>query len=319
MAGIPLTYGMTLQNFTAAPQMPDATQLIDYAVSMEELGFESVWVWDHILLGTEPCFPIIDALTLLTAIAARTSEIKLGTGILILPVRNPVLLAKQLASIDQISNGRLTMGMAAGWYKREFDALGVDFKGRGKIMEQNLDILNRLWTEDSVTLDSPPYNLREAVLSPKPLQKPRPPILIGGYVDRVLKRTGVKGDGWLTYFYTPEGFTKSWIKVKQYAEEAGRDPETLIAANQLPIMVGKSKAEVKEPMEHWLKTEWDFASWSDSTMDSAIMGSADECVEQLQTHIDAGCHKLIFVPYKYDMDQVNIIAKEIIPKLQPAG
>ena len=319
MAGKTITYGMTLQNFTAAPQMPDPAQLIDYAVRMEELGFESVWVWDHILLGTEPHFPIVDALTLLTAIAARTSRIKLGTGILILPVRNPVLLAKQLSSMDQISGGRLIMGMAAGWYKREFDALGVDFKGRGKIMEQNLEILTRLWTEHSVTLDSPPYNLREAVLSPKPVQKPRPPILIGGYVDRVLKRTGEKGDGWLTYFYTPEGFTKSWTKVKQYAEEAGRDPETLIAANQLPIMVGKSKAAVKEPMEHWLKTEWDFASWSDSTMDSAIMGSADECVEQLQAHIDAGCHKLIFVPYKYDMEQVDIIAEEIIPKLQSAG
>ena len=319
MAAKTITYGMALQNFTAAPRMPDPAGLIDYAVRMEELGFDSVWVWDHILLGTEPCFPIIDALTLLTAIAVRTSKIELGTGILILPVRNPVLLAKQLGSMDQISGGRLILGMAAGWYKREFDALGVDFKGRGKIMEQNLDILTRLWTEDSVTLNSPPYELRQAVMSPKPVRKPRPTILIGGYVDRVLKRAGEKGDGWLTYFYTAQGFTKSWTKVKQYAEDAGRDPETLISANQLPIMVGKSKSEVREPMEHWLKTEWDFASWSDSTMDSAIMGSADECVEQLQAHIDAGCHKLIFVPYKYDMEQVDIIAREIIPKLRPAG
>ena len=98
------------------------------ASKVEELGYDSLWVWDHILLGVEPNFPIIDSLTLLTAIAARTSRIKLGTGILVLPLRNPVVLAKQLASMDQLSNGRLLMGMASGWYKREFDAVGVPFE-----------------------------------------------------------------------------------------------------------------------------------------------------------------------------------------------
>jgi alkanesulfonate monooxygenase len=100
---------------------------------MEQLGFDSLWVWDHVLLGVQPNFPIIESLTLLTAIAARTKTIKLGTGILVLPLRNPVVLAKQLASMDLLSNGRLLMGMASGWYKREFDAVGVPFEKRGKI------------------------------------------------------------------------------------------------------------------------------------------------------------------------------------------
>ena len=95
---------------------------------MEQLGFDSLWVWDHILLGVEPNFPIFESLTLLTAIAARTKKIKLGTGILVLPLRNPVILAKQLSSMDQLSDGRLIMGMASGWYKREFDAVGVPFE-----------------------------------------------------------------------------------------------------------------------------------------------------------------------------------------------
>ena len=159
-------------------------------------------------------------------------------------------------------------------------ALGVPFKKRGDIMDENLEILTRLWQEDSVTGSYPPYELREAVLSPKPVQSPRPPILIGGYVDRVLKRAGVVGDGWLTYFYTPEGFTKSWNKIIGFAEEAGRDPSELLAVNQLPIYVGP-RDKVEAPMMEWLRTEWDFAGWSDSTADSAIIGTPEECAEQL--------------------------------------
>lgn len=308
-------YGIAMRNFQAFPNMPDAQKLIEYGVRMEKLGFESVWVWDHILLGVDPHFPIIDALSLLTAVAARTENIKLGTGILVLPLRNPLVLAKQLSSMDQISKGRLVLGMASGWYKREFDAVGIDFHKRGKIMDQNLEILNRLWTEDVVSGEYPPHNMRSSVMFPKPYQKPRPPILIGGYVDAVLKRAALRGDGWLTYFYTPEGFTEDWAKVRGFAEEGGKDPDTLISTNQLPIIVGE-RSKVEADMMEWLNTEWDFASWSKSTVDSAIIGTADECVEQLKPHLDAGVDRIIFVPYRYQDEQVDQIAEEIIPKLR---
>jgi alkanesulfonate monooxygenase len=183
-------------------------------------------------------------------------------------------------------------------------------------MDENLEIMTRLWQEDVVNGEVGPYNMRSSVMFPKPFQQPRPPILIGGYVDRVLKRSAVKGDGWLTYFYTPEGFTKSWNKIVGFAEEADKDPATLLNCNQLPIMIGDSRAAVEAPMTEWLNSEWDFASWSDSTIDSAIMGTVDDCVEQLQAHIDVGVQKLIFVPYKYEPDQVEVIAKEIIPRLR---
>ena len=182
--------------------MPDIHALVEYGVKMEQLGFDSLWVWDHVLLGVEPNFPIIEALTLLTAIAARTKKIKLGTGVLVLPLRNPVLLAKQLSSMDLLSEGRLIMGMASGWYRREFDAVGVPFEQRGKIMDENLEILTRFWTEPMVKGQYTYHKIPAGVMYPKPVQKPRPPILIGGYVDRVLKRAAVAGDGWLTYFYT---------------------------------------------------------------------------------------------------------------------
>jgi alkanesulfonate monooxygenase len=311
------TFGIATQNFTAYPQMPDAKALVDYGVRMEELGFDSIWVWDHMLLGVEPNFPIIDSLTVLTGIAARTTRIKLGTGILVLPLRNAVALAKQLSSMDQLSQGRLVMGMASGWYKREFDAMGIPFEKRGKIMDENLDLLRRLWTEASVTGQYERYSPSKAVMYPKPAQK-HVPILIGGYVDRVLKRAATAGDGWLTYFYTPEGFTKSWTKIRNFAKEAGKDPDTLLNASQLPIMIGPSKDAVKADMLDWLNKEWDFPAQSDCTRDSAIMGSVDECVAQLKEHLAVGVQKIIFVPYKYQMDQIEKIAREIIPRLKNA-
>ncbi len=308
-------YGIAMRNFQAFPDLPDAQKLIEYGVRVEELGFESVWVWDHILLGVDPHFPIIDALSLLTAVAARTSKIKLGTGILVLPLRNPLVLAKQLSSMDLISKGRLVLGMASGWYKREFDAVGIDFHKRGKIMDQNLEILNRLWTEDMVSGSYPPHEMSNSVMFPKPYQKPRPPILIGGYVDAVLKRAALGGDGWLTYFYTPEGFSEDWAKVRNFAVEGGKDPDTLISTNQLPIIVGE-RSKVEADMMEWLNTEWDFASWSKSTTDSAIIGTPDECVEQLKAHLDTGVDRIIFVPYRYQDDQVDLIAQDILPKLR---
>lgn len=309
------TFGIAMRNFTTYPEMPDPQALLAYAVEAEELGFDSIWVWDHIFLGVDPPFPIIDSLTLLTAVAARTTRIKLGTGVLVLPLRNPVVLAKELSSLDLIAGGRLLLGLASGWYKREFDAVGVPFERRGRIMDRNLEILCRLWTEEQVNGEYPPHRLRGSNMSPKPPHLPV--MLIGGYVDRVLKRAALNG-GWLTYFYTPESFARSWAKVRGFAEEAGKDPEALLNANQLPIYVGPSREAVEAPMMEWLGQEWDYAAWSESTKDAAIIGTVDECVDQLRAQLAVGVQKLIFIPYRYRPDQVDVIAREIIPRLRGA-
>ncbi len=310
-----IQFGLAIRNFVGPGETPDVDGLLAYAERAEALGFESLWAWDHVLLGVRPAFPILDAPSILSAIAARTSRIRLGTGVLVLPLRNPVVLAKVLASLDQISKGRLVLGAAAGWYAREFDAVGVPFRQRGRIFERNLELLVRLWTEDAVTVQVEGLNLREAVLLPKPYQKPRPPILIGGYVDAVLQRVARLGDGWLTYFYTPEGFTKSWTKVCAYAREAGRDPETLTATNQLAIYVGPPRSHADPALRQWLATEWDVASWSDSTIEHGIRGTPEECVAQLRPHVEAGVHRIIFIPYRYQAEQVERIARDVIPHL----
>src|SRR5207247_10946341 len=208
------TFGLAIKNFVGPTETPDVDALYAYAERAEALGFESLWAWDHVLLGVEPSFPIIDSITTLGAVAARTNKIKLGTGVLVLPLRNPVVAAKALGSLDVISGGRLILGVAAGWYAREFDAVGVPFKQRGRHFERNLEILVRLWTEERVTLKVDEFNLREAVMVPRTARRPRPPILIGGYVDAVLKRAATNGAGWLTYFSTPDNFTRGWQKVQ---------------------------------------------------------------------------------------------------------
>lgn len=131
-----------------------------------------------------------------------------------------------------------------------------------------------------------------------------------------MKRAAVDADGWLTYFNTPETITGSWNKIIGFAEEAGKASASLLNCNQLPILVGDSRAAVEVPMKEWLNLEWYFASWNESTADSAIMGTVDDCIEQLQAHIDVGVQKLIFVRYKYESDQVEVIAKELILRLR---
>jgi probable F420-dependent oxidoreductase len=308
-------FGLAIRNFVGPGEVPDIDAIHADATRAEVLGFESLWAWDHVLLGVEPSFPILDSITTLGAVAARTTKIKLGTGVLVLPLRNPVVAAKALGSLDVISKGRLVLGVAAGWYAREFDAVGVPFKQRGKLFERNLDILMKLWTQDRVTLKADEFNLREAVMVPRPVQRPRPPILVGGYVDAVLKRAGTVGDGWLTYFYTPESFTKGWSKVQAFAREAGRDPKTLQSTNQLAIYVGCDREQTATDMRRWLSTEWDVAAWSESTIEHAIHGSPDQCVEQLKAHVATGVDRIILIPYRYQGEQVERIAKEVLPKL----
>ena len=124
----------------------------------------------------------------------------------------------------------------------------VPFETRGKIMDENLEILMRFWTEDMVKGEYSHHKIPAGVMFPKPVQKPRPLILIGGYVDRVLRRAAVHGDGWLTYFYRPESFAKSWAKIRDFATAGGKDPDALLNAAQLPIRVGTSRAAIESEM-----------------------------------------------------------------------
>jgi len=310
---MPATFGLAVENFTSAAKTPDIQELLTTARRAEQLGFTSLWAWDHLFLGSRQPFPQLEALTTLAVLASHTTTIELGTGILVLPIRDPALLAKTAATIQSISQGRLRLGLAAGWYEREFDATGTPFKGRGRIFERNLEVCMDLWTQEEVTGTWDDLSFRRVKMLPLP--KPRPQVLIGGYVDRVLKRVATMGDGWLTYFYTADAFTESWRKITQYAEEAGRDPGELHSLNQLPICIDSSREKAQAKTGPWLASYFDTPEWSSATPDSAICGTPEDCAEQIQAHLDAGVQEICLVPHEYDDEQMERFAAEVMPLL----
>lgn len=307
-------FGLAIENFTSARTNPDMAELVAYATRAEELGLESLWAWDHLFLGSRQPFPQLEALTTLAVLGAHTEKVTLGTGILVLPIRDPALLAKTAATIQSMTGNRLCLGLAAGWYEREFDATGTPFKGRGATFERNLEICKQLWTSEEVSGTWDDLSYRRVRMLPELSE--RPGILIGGYVDRVLRRVATQGDGWLTYFYTPQAFEKSWAKVLRFAEEAGRDPQELRNVSQLPLCIGDSHEEASGRVGPWLASYFDTPEWSDATPDSAIVGTPEQCAEQLAAHIDAGVQEICLVPYQYEQEQVERFAAEVRPLLK---
>jgi probable F420-dependent oxidoreductase len=313
--------GLALENFTPFPKLPDVEAILRYAKRADELGFDSLWAWDHIILGSKQPFPFLESLSTLAAVAVVTERAGLATGVLVLPVRNPVVLAKVTSSLDQISSGRLILGVASGWYEREFEAVGIPFKDRGRIFLRNLDILERFWTEERVTGEADGMSFRNTVMLPRPARQPRPVLLIGGYVDKVLRRVATRSDGWLTYFYTADGFARAWEKIRAFAAEAGRDPDSLTNVAQLPICIDETYEGADRKIRDFLDRYFDMAPWSESTAESSIRGTPEECAEQLAEHVRRGVRHIALVPWNYDPDQVEQIAAELVPMLAdvPAG
>jgi probable F420-dependent oxidoreductase len=311
-----LSFGLALENFTPHPREPSFESLAAYARRAEELGFDSLWAWDHMLLGSKNPFPFMESLSTLSALSALTRRVELGTGILVLPIRNPVVLAKVTSTIDRISGGRLVLGVAGGWYEREFEAAGVPFSERGRLFERNLEVLIRFWTEESVSGQADGMTFKNAVMLPKPVSRPRPRVLVGGYVDRVLRRAATLGDGWLAYFYTADSFARSWAKVRSFAEGAGRDPGALHNLSQLVICVDDSYEAADRRARAFMGAYFDTPAWSEATQDHAIRGTPEQCAEQLAGHLEAGVQHVALVPTDYAAEQVEAVASDVLPKLR---
>lgn len=174
----------------------------------EELGFSDVWVSDHVALPKDARYPpssyILEPLVALTWAAAATERVGLGTTVLVLPLRPPVLLAKMLGSLDLMSGGRLILGAAGGWLEEEFAALGVPFAERGARTDETLDLLRRCWTEDPIDARAPTTGVVMEGMRLKPQPEGHIPIWIGGHSEVALRRAARVGDGWHGAFQSPE-------------------------------------------------------------------------------------------------------------------
>jgi len=312
-AGTPLKFGLAVENFTPAPRVPDLQGIVDYARRAEELGFDSLWAWDHMFLGTARPFPFLESLSTLIVLARETERVELGTGILVLPLRGAAVLAKTAATLELISGGRLTLGMAVGWYEREFDACGIPFKRRGQIFEENLELMKQFWTGERVSGEARGVPFRNALMLPKPEPRERPRLLIGGYVDKVLKRVAEKGDGWLTYFYEPEAFATAWRRIGEHAEAAGRDPGELGNVAQLTLCIDDSFEAADARARQYIADYFDLPAWSESTAESAIRGTPQQCAEQIAEQAAVGVQHICLVPCDYEQEQVERFAAEVLP------
>jgi probable F420-dependent oxidoreductase len=177
------------------------------AVLAEQVGFQDVWLSDHLVVPTNAEYPpsayVLEPLASMAWVAAATTTVRIGTTVLVLPMRNPVVVAKSLATIDQLSGGRVVLGTAAGWLEAEFDALGVPFAERGARTDEALEMIRVLWTEDHITRDFPVHGSRFVSMRAKPQPVGHLPIWIGGHADIAVRRAIRVGDGWHGAFLDP--------------------------------------------------------------------------------------------------------------------
>jgi len=237
-----MDYGIVLPHFGSFAREDVVQKVIAAAEAAEALGYSTVWVIDHIIFPAKleggyafnPLDPILEPMTVLAALAMKTTRVKLGTAVLILPYRHPIYTAKVLSTVDVLSGGRLVVGVGAGWLEQEFTALGQSIAERGSRTNETIDILKALWTEDLPSYSGKHFQFSNIKFVPQPVQKPRPPILVGGMTKGALQRVAKRGDGWVAMAKSPEDLQAPLEALRELTVKAGRKPEEL-QLNMLPL------------------------------------------------------------------------------------
>lgn len=209
-----------------------------FARTVEQIGYDHLDVFDHVVMGHpmdgrppgpyNAAMPILEALMLLSHVAAVTSRVTLGTEVLVLPQRQPALVAKQVSTLDTLSGGRVRLGIGVGWQESEYEALHEDFHTRGARMDEAIALLRTYWGDTHVSFESQHYPTTLMAMEPKPPQGRRLPIWIGGNSEAAYRRVGRLGDGWLaSRVADADDARRSIAAIHRYAAEAGRDPSTI--------------------------------------------------------------------------------------------
>jgi alkanesulfonate monooxygenase SsuD/methylene tetrahydromethanopterin reductase-like flavin-dependent oxidoreductase (luciferase family) len=323
-------FGLTIPNRGPLiyPDKITTDLLLKLAEEGEDAGFDSVWVGDSLMAK-----PRFESTTLLAAIAARTNMVKLGVACMAsFPLRHPILTAYTWATLDQVSKGRTILVAcmgggsreAGGDFLTEFKNMGIDYARRAKIVEENIEIIKALWTQDKVNYDGQFYHIKDASLEPKPYQKPRPPIWLVSnpypfrptptQLRRGLSRVARVADGWMTTLLSPDQLREGLKVIREEAAKVGRDPDSLETALYYNINVTDDEEKGFRESKDFLDKYY-MANYAPQIVNSWVaLGRREKCIKRLEEYIDAGARVITLrMTTTQQMEMVKKVAKEILP------
>ena len=280
--------------------LTDVQDVVRVAARAEQLGYDSVWASDHVFnvsyvyerIGRRPYY---DPLTILAFAAAQTERVTLGTSVLVLPYHNPMRLAKQAATLDQLSGGRLALGVGVGVIDAELEAMGVPFGERGAYTDESIRIMKTLWSDDNPQHAGRFFRFSDMAFSPRPVRPEGIPLLIGGISRAAIRRAARHGDGWHPTAMPPEELAQGIRYLGEQAAQAGRDPASIPVSVSVPLQGGR-------PGRFTLGTE------------------AAEMRANAQAYADIGVSRIVVSPYSGDPAEVfpamELIAAEVMPALR---
>ena len=297
---------------------PDVERVLALAEQAEEAGCDSVWVGDSLLSK-----PRLEPLTTLSAVAARTKKVQLGTAVLLAAMRQPVLLAHAAATVDLISRGRLILAMGAGGafneaLRQEWDAAGVPPAQRAGRLEEMLQILRRLWTEDDVSFEGRYFQLTGVTAEPKPFQRTGVPLLLACHqragIEAQFRRAARWGDGFISIGDTPQEYAQAVQHMATLAREEGRDPESLGAALYMTVNLNSDEGKAQEEANAYLMDYYGANIWGDRW---APFGPPEAVLQRLQEYAASGVNHFIIRFASYDAPgQLRAFVQQVLPALR---
>jgi probable F420-dependent oxidoreductase len=276
----------------------------------EALGYHSAWVVENILGGIPSLAPV----ELLTYAAAVTQRLKLGSAVLLTALRSPVHLAKGLATLDQLSGGRLIVGVGLGGNTAVYPAFGVSAERRAARFAEGIRLIKALWTQPRTSFQGEFWKLDNAPMEPKPLQKPHPPIWFGAHHPNALRRTVELGDGFMgAGSLSTAKFAEEVKLLRGLLRAAGRDPEAFPIGKRVYMAIDRDRQRAAKRLAEWFGA---FYGRPEMAEEVSVWGSHDECVDGLRAVVDAGARLLLLNPVFEELEHLEQLASAIAPRLR---
>lgn len=294
-------------------QKIEFSEILETAKLCDELGYDSIWFYDHILGMGGIEHDIYEAWTLMSALTAVTSSTRLGTMVLCNSFRPPALLAKMASTLDVISGGRLEFAIGGGWFEPEYRAYGYEFPDAATRIEQlaeSVKIIKAMWTEEKPSFEGTHYEIKDAYCNPKPVQKPHPPIIIGGAGEKHLLRVVAElADEWNCPANHAEAYERKLEVLKNHCEAAGRNPDEIKISQQTVCVLVGDEARLSEKLQ---KARRRYGFFGDIEK-IGIVGTPDQCIKRIKENEEKGITKYtIFFSDIMNHDTLTFFAKEVM-------